>query len=254
MNNEFIDIHSHVLWNIDDGSRSFYETLDLCAMAEDVGTKILFLTPHLMYWDRAEDLFDQRNEKAEKLRQVLLQEGIDLKLELGFEILCDDDIFNVKYFKPYTLCGSRYILIEFDFFKTSEEDVTAWCNYLISNGLVPIIAHPERYEFVLDDFSVFQRLSDKGVLFQMNGCSAEGAFGAEVENTALRMLEYGFVDFVGSDAHNINRRNTELSRCFEEFESKLIDDFFDIVCWNNPQCVIKNEQIIPRRISYFNEK
>ena len=252
--NKFIDIHSHCLWGIDDGSRSVYETLDLCETAVENGTETLFLTPHLMYWESAEDLFDRRNRKAEELRNILLQEGIDLKLELGFEILCDDDIFKVKYFKPYTLCGSRYILIEFDFYKTTEEDVTAWCDYLISNGLVPIIAHPERYEFVLNDFSVLQRLSDKGVLFQMNGCSAAGEFGAEVENTALKMLEHGFVDFVGSDAHRVNYRNTDLSVCFKDFENRLIDNFFTTVCWNNPRSVIQDVQITPLRVCYFNEK
>ena len=80
-------------------------------------------------------------------------------IKKGFEILCDDEIFDIKYFKPYTLNESRYILIEFDFYKTAEEDVKSWCKYLQSFGLVPIIAHPERYGFVMDDMSCLDRLS-----------------------------------------------------------------------------------------------
>ena len=134
----YTDFHSHVLWGMDDGSDSFETSVELCKLAHETGTDFLFLTPHIIDWADASMLYDLREEKTEYLQNVLYESGVDLELYKGFEILCDDDIFSIKYFEPYTLNKSRYILVEFDFRFTTEEDVNAWCGYLISCGLVQI--------------------------------------------------------------------------------------------------------------------
>ncbi len=254
MNNKFIDIHSHVLWDIDDGSRDIEETINLCDLAVRSGTKDLFLTPHLIYWESAGDLFDEREWKIEKLSEILAEEEIDLKIHKGFEILCDDDIFDIKYFRPYTLCGSKYILIEFDFFKTTVEDVLSWCNYLISYKLVPIIAHPERYEFFHSDYSAIDKLSDMGVLFQINSGSAAGAFGEEVKLFAERMINSGYADFVGSDAHDLRMRNTDMEFCFENYSDYINMRLLEKAYSENPLKLINDEQIDVRRLCHFAEK
>ena len=253
MNNNFIDLHSHVLWGVDDGSRSLDETVDLCALAEDSGTETLFLTPHLMYWDRAEELFDIRNEKSAYLKEILSENDINLNIETGFEILCDDDIFGVKYFNPYTLCGSKYILIEFDFFKTTIDDVLSWCSYLQSFGLVPVIAHPERYRFMLLDEKCIDRLSDKGVLFQINAGSPAGMFGDLTARFALKMLKGGFVDFIGSDAHDIRSRNTDMMFCFDRYPYDVNESVLHKAACLNPLKVIENKDISVNRLSHFSD-
>lgn len=253
MRNGYFDIHSHVLWGIDDGAREFDESVDLCRMADDCGTGTLFLTPHLIYWENAEELFDTRNEKFEELFDVVRQLDLDLNLEKGFEILCDDDIFNIKYFKPYTLAGTRYILIEFDFFKTTESDVRSWCSYLKSFGLVPIIAHPERYAFMLSDGACVDRLSEDGVLFQINCGSPAGMFGSNSRDFSLRMLDRGFADFIGSDAHALRSRNTDLEYCFSFYPNEISTRLLDIACFENPEKLLKDEQITPNRFCYFAE-
>ena len=254
MFNDYIDTHSHVLWGMDDGSRDIEETISLCDMAAQSGAKGLFVTPHLMYWERAEDLYDERERKVEKLTEILEEEDIDLEIYKGFEILCDDDIFQIKYFKPYTLAGSRYILIEFDFFKTTAEDVLAWCDYLISRGLVPIIAHPERYDFFISEKSAIDELSQKGALFQINSGSAAGMFGETVRRFAEKMINKGFVDFIGSDAHDLMARNTDIEGCFDDYSDEINMNFLKKACCINPLKVINNEQIEAVRLSYFAKK
>ncbi len=253
MNDGFIDIHSHSLWGIDDGAQSFDESLDMCQCAEDCGTSVLFVTPHLMYWDEAEDLCDIRDHKVERLQDALYDQGSTLEILKGFEILCDDDIFDIKYFKTYTLNESRYILIEFDFFKTAETDVKAWCKYLSANGLVPIIAHPERYDFVINDVSSLDRLSEQGVLFQINAGSPAGAFGDEVMDVSCKMLEAGYVDFVGSDAHRINIRNTDMLSMFDEYPYTFTDEHLDLISKINPRYIINDEKFYPKRKKYMQE-
>lgn len=248
---KIIDIHSHTLWGMDDGSRSFSETMDMCLDAENDGTSVLFVTPHLMYWDRAEDLFDIRNEKVSELCEELEECGSELIVKSGFEILCDDDIFSVKHFRPYTLNGSRYVLIEFDFYKTSEDDVNSWCDYLKSFGLVPIIAHPERYEFVQDDINVINRLSDKDVLFQINAGSPAGDFGEKEMLISTRMINCGFADFIGSDAHSTVGRNTEISALFDDYPIECDIDFVEIAAKENPIYILKDGIYVPKRKKYL---
>ena len=253
MNDKYIDIHSHVLWGVDDGAQNLQTSVELCDMASETGTGTLFLTPHLMYWETAEELFDTRERRFERLNAILEEEDISLKLQKGFEILCDDDVFDIKYFKPYTLCGSRYILIEFDFFKPSFEDVSSWCAYLKSFGLVPIIAHPERYEFFLSDYSCLDKISEKGVLFQVNSGSAAGMFGDEVQEFAERMINRGFADFIGSDAHDLRRRNTDISFSLENYPYGMNEDVLEKILFTNPEKIIKDEQIVTNRLGYFAE-
>lgn len=253
MNNKYFDIHSHVLWGMDDGAQSLQTSVELCDMAVDSGTGTLFLTPHLMYWETCETLYDKRERRFEGLSEILDEEGIPLDIKKGFEILCDDDIFDIKYFKPYTLCGSRYILIEFDFFKPTYEDVNAWCDYLKSFGLVPIIAHPERYDFFLNDYSAIDKLSQKGNLFQVNSGSAAGMFGDEVQDFAVRMINCGFADFVGSDAHDIRIRNTDIAFCLENYPYGMNEEVIEKALFINPQAIINDEQLKTKRLCYFAE-
>ncbi len=246
----YIDIHSHSLWGMDDGARSFDSSVELCRLAYETGTDILFLTPHIIHWEDASALYDAREERASYLQNILYNEGKDLKLIKGFEILCDDDIFDIKYFTPYTLNGTKYILIEFNFHRTTEEDVNAWCDYLISNGLVPIIAHPERYEFVKNDISVIERLSDKGCLFQMNCGSAVGVFGDVECNVALGMLFGGYVDFIGSDAHDLRWRTTDMDIFIRDYPEDLDEELLYLALRENPEKLINNEDITPKRYGF----
>lgn len=247
------DIHSHTLWGLDDGSEDFVTSLEMCRIAAENGTEALFLTPHIVYWENAEDLYDLREEKTEKLEELLEEEGIQLKLVKGFEVLCDDDIFAIKYFKPYTLGGTRYILIEFDFEKTVKEDVEAWCGYLMSFDLVPVIAHPERYRFVQENINVLESLSEKGVLFQVNSGSLTGLFGEEECNISLKMLKCGYVDFIASDAHDTLYRNTNISEHIQEISNSDFKELFYIATEKNPKAVMNDEVIVVKRNAPLSE-
>lgn len=249
----FIDIHSHTLWGIDDGAADIDETLDMCECAEDTGTSTLILTPHLIYWDSAEELCDKRDAKAEWLCEELDGQGSDLIIKKGFEILCDDEIFNIRYFRPYTLNESRYILIEFDFYKTHEADVASWCRYLSSFGLVPVIAHPERYDFVIKNISCLDKLSEQGVLFQVNAGSPVGVFGDDEMYVSCKMLEAGYVDFFGSDAHGMMMRNTDMLTFFEDFPHTVSAEEIDRIARINPLAILNDAVYKPQRKKYLSE-
>ncbi len=253
MIDKMIDIHSHSLWNIDDGSHGFNETMEMCFTAEENGTAVLFVTPHLMYWDSAEELFDIRNQKTDILHEELSDNDSQLIIKTGFEILCDDDIFSVKHFLPYTLAGSRYILIEFNFNKTTEEDVASWCNYLKSFGLVPVIAHPERYGFIKDDTTAINRLSDNGILFQINAGSPAGDFGDAELRISTEMINCGFADFIGSDAHGAVGRNTDMASMIDDYPYECDTSLLEKAAKSNPEYILKDRLFIPNRKKYMSK-
>lgn len=251
MFDDIVDIHSHTLWGMDDGASNFDEAVEMCLMADDTGTHTLFLTPHLMYWDKAEELYDLREMKVEQLAETLDDNFSGLILKKGFEILCDDEIFNIKYFKTYTLNDSRYLLIEFDFFKTSESDVVSWCNYITSFGLVPIIAHPERYNFVLENPSCVNKLSEIGALFQINAGSPAGMFGEMEADVACEMMNKGYGDFIGSDAHSLFSRNTDLFACIDMYPEFVDAHLLEKAAVDNPQFILNDKKYVPKRLDYI---
>lgn len=245
------DIHSHTLWNLDDGSPDLETTLGMCDIAFETGTDTLFLTPHIVYWEEAESTLYRRNEKTDSLRRILLDERIDIELVKGFEIMCDDEIFEVRNLEPFTLGHSRYLLIEFNFWKTEENDVSSWCSFIQSNGLVPVIAHPERYGFIQDDISVLDRLSEKGVLFQINSGSPLGMFGDLECDISLMMLKNGYVDFIGSDAHNTQHRNTAMGEMISYYPEDVSDRVLELATEINPALLIEDKDIKPKRLHYM---
>ncbi len=112
---------------------------------------------------------------------------------------------------------------------------------------MPIIAHPERYGFVKNDISVIERLGEKGCLFQMNAGSAAGAFGDVECSVALRMLFAGYVDFIGSDAHDLRWRTTDMDMFIRDYPEDLDEDLLYIALRENPEKLINNEEIKPVR-------
>ncbi len=251
---DFIDIHSHTLWGVDDGARNLDETVNMCFCAEENETKTLYVTPHLIYWNEADMLYDRRENKVERLCEILEEESSNLVIKKGFEILCDDEIFEIKHFLPYTLNQSRYILIEFDFRKTTEADVTSWCKYLCSFGLVPIIAHPERYGFVVENVSCLDRLSDQGVLFQINAGSPAGLFGESAEYISCKMLNSGYADFIGSDAHRLNIRNTDILSLIRDYPYDTDEELLKRALSVNAQYINDDKEFLPIRIKNMGEQ
>ena len=172
-----IDIHSHLLSGIDDGAYSTDESVRLCSIAADNRIKTTISTPHLFSYDKIDKLYDQRNELIAALNSRLKAECIPVDIKGGFEVYCSERFRSLTDFKRFTLNGSRYILLEFDFAYADIYEALKCCDYVSSFGLVPIIAHPERYKFFLDDYDCFNSFSSRNVLFQINAGSFSGHYG-----------------------------------------------------------------------------
>lgn len=206
-----IDVHSHIIPSIDDGSKNIDITLSMLKRAHRSGTKKIIATPHFFkgYWT---EKYDVVKGKVEEINALAKKNNIDIEVFAGQEIF-----FNQYLLDDYlngdigTLNGSRYMLIEFPMDKINFSKAIDILYELKIRKIVPVIAHPERYIDFINNPEKVNGFIDEGYLFQLNSGSITGLFGKDVQKTAEIFLENNLYSFIGSDAHGEGNRNTNLS-------------------------------------------
>lgn len=198
----FVDVHSHVVPSGDDGAQRVVEARGLCRDAAAHGTAILYATPHV--WPHLTLTEERDREIRANFAEVAEQAGLELRL--GFELtpappLLEQDL------RRYALEGTNAVLIEVPF--TGSEDLLIEIGERMeSQGLRPVIAHPERTQSVLERPSLARELAERGWLLQVNGSSLTARHGPEIGALAWGLVDDGLVSLVGSDGHRGTRPAT----------------------------------------------
>lgn len=252
-----IDFHSHILPNIDDGSRGIDETFNLIQEAKNVGFSAIISTSHYL---ENEYIVEEQARKVclNAIEKELEQKQINLKLYLGSEIYVSYnmlDLINDK--KASTINESRYVLFELPF-NREFENLKNVIFKLINNGFKPIIAHPERYEYVQKDPNIAFNLVNMGVLFQGNYGSLIGTYGKKAKNTITLLLKNNLIHFLGTDAHRENTIYPKIPETLEKLETVISKEEIEELTTINPKMVIENKNIDIRRPikikqSFFNK-
>ena len=241
-----IDIHSHILPELDDGSPELAESLAMARMAVDSGITAMIATPHCAVGRREEVL-----ESWRLLKQALEENEIPLKLYPGMEIFgTDETVRLLKEGQLLTLNGSRYPLVEFDF-RASGETETLLLYSLCKAGYRPIVAHPERYAFVQRDPVLLNRWHRLGCLMQVNRGSLLGRFGRQAQAMAVELVERGFATVVATDAHS-SRSRTPWMRDIREVLTREVSPLCaKTLLRDNPLRILKNERLLPIEPEWF---
>ena len=237
-----VDLHSHLLWGIDDGSKSREMSLNMLKQAVEGGTKKLVVTPHYLP-GHYEVPIDIVRQKSEDLRELAKEEALDTEIYSGQEVYFTSNLLdNFESNLIGTINNSRYMLIEFNMKSFSVEEVVNVLYELQLKGIVPIIAHPERYSVFIKNPSLINEFIREGFLFQLNLGSLIGDFGKEVKKTADIFLENKIYSFIGSDAHRDENRNPNMSKGKEIL---LLRDkvYFDYLM-NCSEKLLRDEEII----------
>ncbi len=199
-----IDIHSHLIPNVDDGAKSPEETIELIKEAREAGITDIILTPHYIinsYEQNAETLILLKD----KLQQIINSENIKVNLHIGMEVYITDNLVEIlKQNKILTLAGSKYLLMELPL-NTNVQYLDMVIFKLIENNIIPIIAHPERYKFVQEYPSKVRELIESGCLIQSNIGSILGIYGKKAKKTIKYLLKNDLINFIATDTH---RKNT----------------------------------------------
>ena len=238
------DIHCHILYGVDDGADTLSESIEMAHIAYENGTKVIAVTPHSNcpqikknFWD------DDFKDRFLKLRSAIKDAGIPLEIVTGQEIFCKGDfVEHLKSGELITLNDSRYPLVEFAFTERSE-DVFRKMQKLIAEGYVPIIAHPERYSFVTENFDSLIKLKKMGCLVQLNMGSLKGNFGRTAHDLAVKMLSYQMADVVASDGHSPFVRTPCLGEAHEYLTDRFSVRTADTLLFKNPKNILENKTI-----------
>lgn len=210
-----IDIHSHIIPNIDDGSKDINMSLAMLKRACESGTSKIVATPHFFrgYWVENKKVV---KEKVDELNKLAKDNNLNIEIYAGQEVFFTDHILeDFNNGEIGTINGSRYMLIEFPMDRINFQKAIDGVYELKIRGIIPIIAHPERYVDFINNPEKINQFIEEGYLFQLNGGSITGMFGKEVKKTAEIFLEHNIYSFLGSDAHSDGNRNTSLEKACE---------------------------------------
>lgn len=199
------DIHSHLIYGIDDGARSLEESIELIKKLSSIGFDNLIITPHYIEDSEYSASNEIKEEKLEIIRDELKKNNIDVNIFIGNEIFINENIVNlVEDGYIETLGDTNCLLIELPF-HNKIIGLLDIISEIKSAGYLPIIAHPERYTYFQDDYSLVDELRRERVLFQCNYTSIIGRYGDSAEKLLKYMLKHRYVDYLGTDLHRVDR-------------------------------------------------
>lgn len=248
-----IDIHCHILPNVDDGSESLEESIEMAKIAESEGITRIVNTSHC-HFDFKYKKGNELKLELEKFNQALKEENINIEVLLGNELYYTSDL--IERFDEldfFSMNNSKYILMEFSpiNFPKNIEDVI----YEIKiRGYIPIIAHAERYKQVQEDVNIVLDCIKEGALIQVNSSSILGKNGEKAEDTSKKLLDNNMVHFVATDAHSSNRRRPLIKDSYNYILKNYGKEVSEKLFIENPTAVIENRDISILNPTKYEEK
>ena len=231
------DLHSHILYGIDDGSKSIDESITLLKKLEESGITDLMLTPHYIENSKYNTNNNDKETIFQKLKAKAKKEKINIRLYLGNEVYITSNFIKLlKQEEIKTLNGSKYLLLEFPMSQIYNNTLEI-INELVRRGYVPVLAHPERYKEFQKHPDVVDEYLRSGVLLQGNFTSLFGIYGKEAEKTLKYFIKNKWITFLGSDVHHdvkfnekkLRRKLLKITKNKEYIEDLLNKNFNKVI-------------------------
>lgn len=236
-----VDIHCHILPEVDDGSHSPSQSHRMLDMAWENGIRALIATPHYMPEDYHPSPQKLRS-LADELREYAYMRQYDMEIYEGNEIYYHQEAVELlEQGKILTLAGSRYVLVEF----SPADDARYIRNALAelqSAGYEPVLAHVERYmNLCRRPYDRIGELRQMGVLIQVNAAAIEGKMGPVGKRTAHSLLKRQWVDFVATDAHSDRVRSHAIEDCVRILHKKYPPGYVGDILGGNARRLLLGE-------------
>lgn len=237
-----IDLHSHIIPNVDDGSKSIEETFQMIEEASKVGFSAIISTSHYIENSYESDAME-RLAWVNALQEGLAKKNIDIKLFLGNEIYFTENMVKLlENGQAASINNSRYVLFEFPL-NTKPMNIYDVIYDVMQNNYIPILAHPERYSFVQKEPELIYDLIESGVLMQANYASIYGYYGEKAKIIVQKFLENDYIHFLGSDVHKPNTIYPKIPIILEEIKEIVGEVKFEEITSYNQTLVLQNKKI-----------
>lgn len=216
-----VDIHSHLIPGIDDGSKDMEDSINMITQLHDLGYKKIITSPHIMsdgYRNTPEIILGG----LEKVKQQLAQNNINIEMEGAAEYYVDYDFERKLDNEKLLTFGKSYLLFEISYMNPPDN-----LHHVIfkmqTMGYKPVLAHPERYNFWHREFEKYEAFIDKGVLLQMNINSLTGYYSISTKKIAEQMIDKNMISFVGTDCHHVGHINLMKDVVYDPYLQKLVE-------------------------------
>lgn len=240
-----MDLHCHILPGVDDGAEDLTEALAMLRIARDSGVTEMAATPHFPGVMESVRLLQKLYARLRRLEDAARREGIDVTLYPGAEVLCLPQTVELAQAQLLpTLGDSRCVLLEFHF-DTPFAVMDDLLEKIAGFGYLPVVAHPERYEAILDDPRGVRKWFADGYIIQLNKGSILGHFGYSIRKTAQWILEGGLAHLVASDGHSARQRTPDMHRVRQALEDLCPMDYVYILLEENPARLIRGQGPVP---------
>ncbi len=240
--NHWVDIHSHILPAVDDGSVSMKQTRNMLRIAYEEGINYIIATPHYGVGCRNPDQ-EELLDKLELVRQEAKQIDETFRIELGNELYFSDDIIeHLRKKKALTLAGTRYILVEF----ASCEDygiMKTGLHRLLIYGYLPILAHVERYECLYQNYEGIYDMIRLGVYMQMNISSIIGRSSDRKVAYCRKLIDYELIHILSTDSHSDYNRAPRMKEGLSILQKKYSECVTNKLLVENTLKLLNNQYI-----------
>lgn len=239
-----VDIHHHLLWGLDDGSKDIETSIAMVKASAADGVTHIVCTPHA---NGAYDFLPEVNAaKVAELRERLDAEGVTMNIGLGCDFhLSYDNILAAKEDPArFSINGLGYLMVELPDYGVPR-GLTETFYELQLAGLTPVLTHPERNPTIQTDLPRLAEWMRGGVLVQVTGDSVTGRMGRTAQKVAHELLAKRWVHFLATDAHNVSSRPPRLSEAREVVAKKYGAAYAESLVETNPRAAFEGKPFEP---------
>jgi protein-tyrosine phosphatase len=239
-----IDLHCHILHGLDDGAGSLEESVAMAKIAQKDGITTIVATPHLFRSNLPADDFVSIGDRRQELRRAIANNSVAVEVKGGAEVHISHNLVNEirAHRNNLVINGSGYMFIEFP-----SSHIYPGVNKLIfdlmSEGIIPIIAHPERNSVFARHPGLLYDLVRMGALAQANSGSLNGLYGREPSENILCFLKWNLIHFLASDGHNSTSMPPRLSEAVRSAEAVIGREQARSLVEDNPRAVLNDLEI-----------
>ena len=234
-----IDIHCHILPEVDDGAKSWEMAQQMCQIAVADGITDIVATPH------ANDRYAYDRESLQAtLSQLQEKVGNSPRLALGCDFHLSYDNLQAAYLNPerYVIDKTQYLLVELSNYSVPAQ--TGDCFHKLGNhGMTPVLTHPERNPILQSTPQRILEWAEQGCIMQVTASSFTGAWGERVQQIARWLLEHEAVHVLATDAHDTKHRIPKLSAAREVVADIVGAEVADALVEGNPKAILKGQPL-----------